>query len=60
MKYFVLGTGVLATAWFVYSFYVFFRKPEQFRIVASGFLLMAAVIFILILIRTIRERNQKK
>jgi succinate-acetate transporter protein len=57
MKYAVLATGVVATGWFIYSFFVLFGNPAQFKIIAFGFLVLAIVFFILVLIRKIRERK---
>lgn len=57
MKYAVLATGVLGALLFMYSVYAFLVHPEQFKIIAYGFLSLAIVFFILVIIRKIREER---
>lgn len=60
MKYLVLITGVLGAVLFLYSVYVFWIHPENFKMVAYGFLGLAIVFFILVMIRKIREDREAK
>jgi succinate-acetate transporter protein len=60
MKYAVLLTGLVATAWFIYSFFVLFGNPARFKVIAFGFLVLAIVFFILVLIRKVKERRSDK
>jgi hypothetical protein len=57
MKYAVLITGILGALLFMYSVYAFLVHPEQFKIIAYGFLSLAIVFFILVIIRKVREEK---
>jgi hypothetical protein len=58
MKYAVLITGILGALLFMYSVYAFLVHPGQFKIIAYGFLILAIVFFILVIIRKIREERE--
>lgn len=60
MKYAILGSGAMAAVLFVYSVYVFFASPENFKNVAYGFLGLAILFFILIIVRKIGEDRELK
>lgn len=60
MKYLVLGTGILGAVLFIYSIYVFWVKPENFKMVAYGFLGLAIIFFILVIIRKLREDRENR
>ncbi|MBE0655060.1 MAG: hypothetical protein IH594_14760 [Bacteroidales bacterium] len=58
MKYAVLLTGILGALLFFYSVYAFWVRPEQFKLIAYGFLGLAIVFFILVIIRKIKEERE--
>jgi len=60
MKYAVLITGVIGALLFLFSIYIFWVHPEQFKIVAYGFLGFAVVFFILVIIKKVREDKEKR
>lgn len=58
MKYAVLITGILGALLFMYSVYAFLVHPEQFKMIAYGFLGLAIAFFILVIIRKVREEKE--
>ena len=60
MKYAVLITGILGALLFIYSVYAFWVHPEQFKLIAYGFLSLAIIFFILVIIRKVREERENK
>jgi succinate-acetate transporter protein len=58
MKYAILGSGAMAAVLFIYSIYVFFATPENFKSVAYGFLGLAILFFVLIIFRKIKEDRE--
>ncbi len=58
MKYAVLITGILGALLFLFSIYVFWVHPDQFKMVAYGFLGLAVVFFILVIIRKVKEEKE--
>jgi hypothetical protein len=58
MKYAILGSGAMAAVLFIYSIYVFFASPENFKNIAYGFLGLAILFFILIIFRKIKEDRE--
>jgi len=58
MKYAILFTGILGALIFLYSVYAFILQPQQFKPVAYGFLGLAIVFFILVVIKKIRDERE--
>lgn len=59
MKYAVLSAGVLGALLFLYSVYAFWVHPDQFKTIAYGFLGLAIVFFILVIIKKIQEDRRQ-
>lgn len=58
MKYAILVTGVLGALVFLYSVYAFTLQPQQFKAVAYGFLGLAILFFILVIIKKVRDEKK--
>jgi len=55
MQITILITGILAAILFILSGISFFLKWGNFKIIALGFLTIAIIMFILMIIRNVRE-----
>lgn len=58
MRYAILITGILGALVFLYSVYAFAVKPPQFKTVAYGFLGLAIIFFILVIIKKVRDEKE--
>ena len=58
IKYAVLTTGILGALLFLYSVYAFLVHPGQFKLIAYGFLALAIIFFILVIIRKLKEEKE--
>ncbi|MCB8999162.1 MAG: hypothetical protein H6540_03710 [Bacteroidales bacterium] len=55
LRVFILITGILAAVLFVVSGFAYLQSWGNFRIYAIAFLSLAIIMFILVMIRNIRE-----
>ena len=60
MKYAIFSLGAVAAGLFVYSIYSFWVHPEHFKTVAYVFMFVAAVFFVLVIIRKIQDEKKNK